>query len=416
MTVASAFVALLPPDGDIWVTAYDGSSAGNPAATVRLDLSTPEAVSYLLSAPGELGLARAYVTGHLKITGGLYATLDALLPIMDDLSTRDGLQLVRELARDHLRRMPHPPEELPGRARRTLTGLRHSRQRDSVAISNHYDVSNRFYEMVLGPSMAYTCACYPTDDASLETAQWTKFDLVCRKLALEPGMRLLDVGCGWGAMAIHAAKHYGVDVLGVTLSREQALWAQKEIATQGLTDRVEVRHQDYRDVTESDFDAVSSIGLTEHVGAANLPGYFRFLASKLRPHGRLLNHSITRTTTSAPHRVGPFFDRYVFPDGELEGVGDIASAMQDNGFEIRHDENLREHYARTLAAWCANLDTHWDEAVRDAGIGRARVWALYMVASQLAFDRHELELHQLLGVKVDERGGSGMPLRPTWAS
>ncbi|WP_436497331.1 class I SAM-dependent methyltransferase [Actinokineospora sp. HUAS TT18] len=416
MTVASAFAALLPQDGGIAVTAYDGSSAGNPQAPVRLDLSTPEAVSYLLSAPGELGLARAYVTGHLKITGGLYNTLDALVPLLDDLRWRDALQPLRELARGHLRRMPPPPEELPGRVRRTLIGLRHSKQRDSVAISTHYDVSNHFYEMVLGPSMAYTCACYPTDDASLETAQWNKFDLVCRKLALEPGMRLLDVGCGWGAMAIHAAKHYGADVLGVTLSREQALWAQKEIAAQGLADKVEVRHLDYRDVTETNFDAVSSIGLTEHVGAANLPGYFRFLAGKLRPHGRLLNHSITRTNTTAPHRVGPFFDRYVFPDGELEGVGEIASAMQDNGFEIRHDENLREHYARTLAAWCANLDDHWDEAVRDAGLGRARVWALYMAASQLAFDRHQLELHQLLGVKVDGRGGSGMPLRPTWAS
>ncbi|HVK20163.1 MAG TPA: cyclopropane-fatty-acyl-phospholipid synthase family protein [Actinokineospora sp.] len=416
MTVASAFAALLPPDGQIAVTAYDGSSAGNPAGPVKLDLASPEAVSYLLSAPGELGLARAYVTGHLKITGGLYATLDALVPIIDDLRWRDALQPLRELARDHLRRIPPPPEELPGRARRTLIGLRHSKQRDSVAISTHYDVSNRFYEMVLGPSMAYTCACYPTDEASLETAQWTKFDLVCRKLALEPGQRLLDVGCGWGSMAIHAAKHYGVEVLGVTLSREQALWVQKEIAAQGLTDRVEVRHQDYRDVTESDFDAVSSIGLTEHIGAANLPAYFRFLAGKLRPHGRLLNHSITRTTTTEQHRIGPFFDRYVFPDGELEGVGEIASAMQDNGFEVRHDENLREHYARTLAAWCANLDTHWAEAVRDAGLGRARVWALYMAASQLAFDRHELELHQLLGVKVDSRGGSGMPLRPTWGS
>lgn len=412
--IASAFEGIIPPDGGLAVTAYDGSVAGNPDAPVRLELSTPEAVTYLLSAPGELGLARAYVTGHLKLTGSLYDLLDVLVPIIDDLHLRDGIKLLRELAPTHLRPVQAPPEELPGRARRAALGLRHSRNRDSVAISRHYDVSNRFYEMVLGPSMAYTCACYPTADATLEEAQWNKFDLVCRKLALEPGMRLLDVGCGWGGMAMHAAKHYGVEVLGVTLSREQALWAQKEIAAQGLSDKAEVRHLDYRDVTETGFDAVSSIGLTEHVGARNLPAYFSFLYDRLRPQGRLLNHCITRTNTTAPHRVGPFFDRYVFPDGELEGIGEIASAMQDNGFEIRHDENLREHYAKTLAAWCANLDDNWTEAVKDAGIARARVWALYMAASQLAFDRHQLELHQLLGVKVGPRGDAGMPLRPTW--
>jgi cyclopropane-fatty-acyl-phospholipid synthase len=412
--IASAFDSMLAPDGKLAVTAYDGSVAGNPAAQVRLELTSPEAVTYLLSAPGELGLARAYVSGHLRITGSLYDTLDAMVPLIDDLRWRDGLRLLRELAPSHLRPIQPPPEEVPGRARRTMVGLRHSRRRDSVAISRHYDVSNEFYELVLGPSMAYTCACFPTADATLEQAQWEKFDLVCRKLALEPGMRLLDVGCGWGGMAMHAAAHYGVEVLGVTLSREQSLWAQKAIAAKGLTDRVDVRHLDYRDVTETGFDAVSSIGLTEHIGARNLSSYFTFLAERLRDGGRLLNHSITRTTTRASHRVGPFFDRYVFPDGELEGVGEIASAMQDNGFEIRHDENLREHYARTLGQWCANLDANWAEAVKDAGIGRARVWALYMAASQLAFDRHQLELHQLLGVKVDATGNSSMPLRPTW--
>ncbi|MDQ1703834.1 MAG: cyclopropane-fatty-acyl-phospholipid synthase, partial [Frankiaceae bacterium] len=294
------------------------------------------------------------------------------------------------------------------------SGLRHSKQRDAQAISHHYDVSNRFYEWVLGPSMTYTCACYPDETSTLEEAQEHKYDLVCRKLGLEPGMRLLDVGCGWGGMVRHAAKHYGVQALGVTLSRRQAEWAKERIASDGLGHLAEVRFSDYRDVTETDFDAISSIGLTEHIGRANLPAYFSFLNGKLRPAARLLNHCITRPTTTEDNRFGGFIDRYVFPDGELEGVGVIVSAMQDNGFEVRHEENLREHYGRTLAGWCANLSAHWDEAVAEVGPGRARVWALYMAGSRLGFERHTIELHQVLGVKVGADGRSGMPLRPDW--
>ena len=412
--LAAAFEELIPPGTPLAVKLYDGSVAGTPDAPLALELTSPAALSHLLSAPGELGLARAYVTGHLKVTGGIYAVLDVMLPLLDSFGWREGVRMLRELAPRHLRRVTPPPEELPSKLRRTVSGLRHSRRRDEAAIASHYDVSNRFYELVLGPSMAYTCACYPDADATLEQAQAHKFDLVCRKLALEPGMRLLDVGCGWGGMVMHAVEHYGVTALGVTLSGQQAQWAQKRIVEAGLADRAEVRHLDYRDVTETGFDAVSSIGLTEHIGARNLPAYFDFLAGKLRPQGRLLNHCITRTTTTETHRLGPFFERYVFPDGELEGIGEIASAMQDNGFEIRHDENLREHYAKTLAAWCANLDANWDEAAEDSGIRRARTWALYMASSQLAFDRHQLELHQLLGVKPGPGGAADMNLRPDW--
>jgi cyclopropane-fatty-acyl-phospholipid synthase len=227
-------------------------------------------------------------------------------------------------------------------------------------------------------------------------------------------MRLLDVGCGWGGMVMHAAKHYGAEALGVTLSRRQAEWAKERIASEGLGHLAEVRFSDYRDVAEGEFDAVSSIGLTEHIGKANLPAYFSFLHSKLRPQGRLLNHCITRPTTTEGARMGGFIDRYVFPDGELEGVGTIVTAMQDNGFEVRHEENLREHYARTLAGWCANLAEHWDEAVAEVGGGRARVWALYMAGSRLGFERRTIELHQVLGVKVADDGTSAMPLRPDW--
>jgi cyclopropane-fatty-acyl-phospholipid synthase len=311
-------------------------------------------------------------------------------------------------------RVPPPPQEVRVK-RRWLAGRRHSRGRDASAISHHYDVSNTFYEWVLGPSMAYTCACYPAPDATLEQAQAVKFDMVARKLALKPGMRLLDVGCGWGGMVMHAAREYGVSALGVTLSAQQAAWAQAAIKERGLSDLAEVRHLDYRDVPETGFDAVSSIGLSEHIGKAQLPDYFAFLYGKLVPGGRLLNHCITRPDNMGPTHVSTgFIYRYVFPDGELEGPGLLMSFMHDAGFEVRHSENLREHYAKTLAAWCANLDAHWDEAVAEVGEGTARVWRLYMAGSQLGFEQNVVQLHQMLGVKLAADGSASMPLRPDW--
>jgi cyclopropane-fatty-acyl-phospholipid synthase len=313
-----------------------------------------------------------------------------------------------------LPRIPPPPQEVRIR-RRPLMGRRHSKARDANAISHHYDVSNTFYEWVLGPSMTYTCACYPSEDATLEEAQAYKHDLVARKLALRPGMRLLDVGCGWGGMVMHAAREYGVKALGVTLSEQQALWAQRAIADRGLSGLAEVRHLDYRDVIETGFDAVSSIGLTEHIGQAQLPGYFAFLYGKLKPEGRLLNHCITRTAGHEPNRrPDGFINRYVFPDGELEPPGYLVSLIHDTGFEVRHEENLREHYAKTLTGWCANLDEHWDETVAEVGQGTARVWRLYMAGSRLGFERNQIQLHQVLGVRLGENGRSGMPLRPDW--
>lgn len=398
----------------IAIRAYDGSSAGPADAPVTVDLVSPAALSYLITAPSSLGLARAYVSGQMEITGDLYELLKAVWTDrkIGSLSWADRLDVLRNLDPRALRWVEPPAEEF--RARRLRNGFRHSKQRDAAAISHHYDVSNTFYEWVLGPSMTYTCACFPEDSSTLEEAQAHKYDLVARKLGLQPGMRLLDVGCGWGGMVRHAAKHYGVQALGVTLSRKQAEWASKAIAEDGLTDVAEVRFSDYRDVTETGFDAVSSIGLTEHIGLAQLPSYFSFLAGKLRPQGRLLNHCITRPTTTEEVRTRGFIDRYVFPDGELEGVGTIISAMQDNGFEVRHEENLREHYARTLHGWCDNLAAHWDDAVKEVGLGRAKVWALYMAGSRVGFERHTIELHQVLGVRLDDRGGSAMPLRPDW--
>jgi cyclopropane-fatty-acyl-phospholipid synthase len=390
-------------------TAYDGSSAGDPKASVRIDVRSPLAMSYLASSPGELGLARAYVTGTLDIVGDVHAALEAMsAATMGRMSPKVGAELFARLGASRL----WWPVGRPS-AESRMRGRRHSKSRDQAAISYHYDVSNRFYEWVLGPSMAYTCAVYPTESSSLEEAQWTKHDLVARKLGLTEGMRLLDVGCGWGGMVMHAARHYGVRALGVTLSRKQAEWAQKKIAEAGLSDLAEVRHLDYRDVAESNFDAVSSIGLTEHIGEAALPSYVRSLHDKLRPGGRLLNHCITRPHNKVPPRVKGFFNRYVFPDGELLGPGHIISAIHDNGFEVRHEENLREHYAKTLTAWCENLDHHWDEAVEEVGEERARVWRLYMAGSRLGFEVNNIQLHQVLAVKLDGTN-SNMPLRPEW--
>ena len=409
MRLAEIIERAVGPDAPVEFIGYDGSRAGTSGAPVRVEIKSPIALSHLASAPGELGLARAYVSGSLDIVGDVYSALRAMTTLsFSGIPPKVRAEMAFKLGWSRLWwPVPHPSAES------RLRGRRHSRRRDQEAITYHYDVSNRFYEWVLGPSMAYTCAVYPAADSSLEEAQWTKHDLVARKLGLREGMRLLDVGCGWGGMVMHAAKHYGVRALGVTLSRKQAEWGQKKIAEAGLTDLAEIRHLDYRDVVESGFDAVSSIGLTEHIGEAALPSYVRSLHEKLRPGGRLLNHCITRPDNRSSARVRGFFNRYVFPDGELLGPGHIVSAIHDNGFEVRHEENLREHYAKTLTAWCANLDEHWDEAVREVGEERARVWRLYMAGSRLGFEENNIQLHQVLAVKLDG-SKSHMPLRPEW--
>jgi cyclopropane-fatty-acyl-phospholipid synthase len=417
VALADVFEGLAGADAPVEFRAYDGSTAGSTDAPVQITVRSPVAVSYLAQSPGALGLARAYVSGHLDVVGDMYTALARMARAqLVHLDFPERLRVLRQLGgpRVLLPRIPPPPQEL--RVRRSwVRGRRHSRVRDARAISHHYDVSNTFYEWVLGPSMTYTCACYPRQDATLEQAQATKHELVARKLGLREGMRLLDVGCGWGGMVMHAAREYGVSALGVTLSEQQAQWAQQAIAEAGLSDLAEVRHLDYRDVTESGFDAVSSIGLTEHIGKAQLPGYFSFLLGKLKPEGRLLNHCITRIDDSEPaRRRDGFINRYVFPDGELETPGYLVSLMHNAGFEVRHAENLREHYAKTLAAWCANLDAHWKEAVAEVGEGTARVWRLYMAGSRLGFERNQIQLHQVLGVKLGANGVSGMPLRPDW--
>lgn len=413
MPVAHILQRVVGPGAPIAFTAYDGSAAGPPDPVTRIHVGDPRALNHMVTAPGELGLARAYVAGYLDVHGDTYQTLRLLARTdVGALAWSERLQMLRSLGPGVLRPVPPPPEErYPG----LWWGLRHSLSRDAHVISHHYDVSNRFYRCVLGPSMAYTCAVYTGGDATLDEAQEEKVDLVCRKLDLQPGQRLLDVGCGWGTMVRHAAEHYGARVLGVTLSRQQADYARARLAGAGLEARAEVRYGDYRSVGEGGFDAVSSIGLTEHIGARNLSAYARFLTGRLRPGGRLLNHCITRPTTTAPVKASRgFLNRYVFPDGEIEAVSAIIGALGDAGLEIRHEENLREHYARTTAAWTANLLAHWDEAVAEVGEGRARVWRLYLAGSQLGFEQRRVEIHQILATRTTD-GQASMPLRPNFS-
>jgi cyclopropane-fatty-acyl-phospholipid synthase len=421
LTLAEVFETLLAGPAPIRFTAYDGSSYGPEDAPVGLNLKNERGLAYMVTAPGDLGMARAYVSGDLDVIGvhpgNPYEGMVLLLRAMRFRrpSPTEALNLLRSVGLSQMLPPPPPPQEHLPRWRRLVEGFRHSPGRDGKVIQHHYDVSNRFYELVLGPSMTYTCALYPTGNETLEEAQHAKYDLVARKLDLQPGQRLLDVGCGWGGMVRHAAREYGVRGLGVTLSREQAEWATHKNKEEGLDHLVEVRHLDYREVQETGFDAVSSIGLTEHIGVDQYPAYFAFLRDKLVPGGRLLNHCITRPDNK-PTQTGAFIDRYVFPDGELTGSGRIITEAQDAGLEVQHEENLRVHYAMTLAGWGANLEEHWDECVAEVGEGTARVWGLYMAGSRMGFERNEIQLHQVLATRTDENGVSRFPLRPTWLS
>ncbi|MFJ9945842.1 class I SAM-dependent methyltransferase [Streptomyces erythrochromogenes] len=433
------------------IRAWDGTEAGPPDGPV-LVVRGRRALRRMLWKPGELGLARAWVAGDLTVDGDLFELLDrvagllwqrdrdpapaapptsllgALRPrlprrvsaaadtaataaaLLADADAREAVRDLVALAR------PWPAPAPPAEEAARRGGPRHTRGRDRRAISHHYDVGNDFYERVLGPSMVYSCA-YWTPGSTLERAQHDKLDLVCRKLALKPGDRLLDVGCGWGSMALHAAREYGARVTGVTLSREQAVYARKRVADEGLADLVEIRIQDYRDVKDGPYDAISSIGMAEHVGADSYRGYARTLHALLRPGGLLLNHQIARPPEAdeAAYRVDEFIDAYVFPDGELSPVGTTVGELERAGFEVRDVEALREHYALTLRAWVARLEEHWDEAVALTSAGRARVWQLYMAASALGFERGRLGVNQVLAVRSAARGDSGLPLRlRTW--
>jgi cyclopropane-fatty-acyl-phospholipid synthase len=271
-------------------------------------------------------------------------------------------------------------------------------------------VGNDFYALVLGPSMVYSCAVWEDEGTGLDAAQTAKLDLVCRKLGLRPGMRLLDVGCGWGSLALHAAENYGADVVGVTLSTEQALFARKRVVQGGLSDRVQIRVQDYRELDDGPFDAITSIGMAEHVGRAHIPAYATHLSGLLRPGGRLLNHAIAWNAGETSWEADSFIARYVFPDGELLGLAEMVTALEATGLEVLDVEALRRHYALTLRAWVHRLEDHWDHAVAATTEGRARVWRLYMTATALAFEAGTMGVNQILTQKP---GGQPPALRRT---
>jgi cyclopropane-fatty-acyl-phospholipid synthase len=409
MTLAALVEEVLGHDLPVGVTAYDGSRAGPPDPPATVNIHSPDALQRILTAPGELGFARAYVAGDLDIEGDIFAFISLRNRVskirLDPRMMRRVLEVLggwREVRR------PAPPEEEV-----QLYGRRHSPRRDKAAVRHHYDVSNRFYEIVLGPSLTYSCAVFHDPGDSLEQAQANKYELICRKLGLTEGMRLLDVGCGWGGMVLHAAREHGVQAVGVTVAQRQAELASKRVVDAGLSDRVEIRLQDYRDVDDGPYDAISSIGMFEHVGEARLGEYFGTLLERLRPGGRLLNHGINRLAgqrAKLPRRS--FMNRYVFPDGELHELGRVVSSIQSAGFEARHTEQLREHYALTLRHWVANLEAQWDEAVAEVGAARARVWRLYMAGAAVNFEAGNNHIHQVLAVKAGPDGSAHVPLRP----
>jgi cyclopropane-fatty-acyl-phospholipid synthase len=404
---------VLGRDLGLRVRSWDDSEAGPDDAPATVVLRSRRALRRLAWDPNELGLGRAYVAGDIDVEGDLYAALrlagvGSPLPSEAALGWSDRARAARVAAGLGAigRRPAPPPEEV------TFTGELHSRRRDRAAVSHHYDVGNDFYRHVLGPSLVYSCAVWrelPSSSYSLEDAQRDKVDLVCRKLALTPGMRILDVGCGWGSMLIHAGREYGVTGVGITLSTEQAELARKRVAEAGLADRIEIRLQDYREVVDGPFDAISSIGMAEHVGEAKVREYAAILGGLVRPGGRVLNHAIARRSGTRPSKSS-FIWRYVFPDGELLPLETTIAALEAGGLEVRDVEALREHYALTLRQWVTNLESHWADCVRLVGEGRARVWRAYMAGSALGFESGMIGINQVLAVRPSPDGASGLPL------
>jgi cyclopropane-fatty-acyl-phospholipid synthase len=415
-SLAQLVTDLIGDDLPIRVEFWDGSSLGPDVAPATIHIRSKDALRRIVTSPGELGFARAYVVGDIEIEGDIYAVLSLRERFpRPRLTARQWVEAIRLLEPKDFVPLPPPPEE----ARVSRFGRLHSKARDAAAIQHHYDVSNDFYELVLGPAMVYSCALWDESrradpQAGLEASQWAKNELICQKLALRPGLRLLDIGCGWGSLVRHAARHHGVEAVGVTISTEQAAWARARVEAEGLADRVEIRVQDYRDVRDGPFDAVASVGMFEHVGLARLGEYFERVHQLMAPRGRFLNHAISRPPGRPPAIAKrSFVQRYVFPDGELHEVGSVITAMQAAGFEARHMEDLREHYALTLRAWVKNLEDNWDRAVAEVGINRARIWRLYMAGSALGFEEGRIAVNQVLGLR--DPAEARFPLRPDWS-
>jgi cyclopropane-fatty-acyl-phospholipid synthase len=377
-------------------TRVPATSSDGPVLSVR----SPHALSHAVRRPGQLGLSRAYVSGELEVDD-----LDALnrvayswTPPRLALRRRFRLMMAAAWAAGVSWPSRRPACEL--RPKGTL----HSRGRDARSVRHHYDVSNEFFALFLDRTMTYSCAFFSRDGTSLESAQEAKLELTCRKLHLEPGQRVLDVGCGWGSFAIHAARCHDVDVVGVTLSEQQARLARRRVSEAGLDDRITIRVQDYREINDGPFDAIASIGMVEHVGAKRIDQYARCLAKLLRPGGRLLNHGIAHLAPSY-HRVGAFTDRYVFPDADPLHISRILLALERAGFTIEHVEEFGPDYAETLRHWIERLDQHYDEAVRIAGEERVRVWRLYLRGAKQSFETRFDSIYQVKARAPDQAVG-----------
>jgi cyclopropane-fatty-acyl-phospholipid synthase len=381
------------------IRTWDGSEAGPPNGPVVV-LRSRRALRRLLWAPGELGLARAYVSGDLDVEGDLTDGFRQAWAVARTRAT-SGIRLSRgarsRAARAALRlgAIGLPPKPPASEAR--LTGGLHSRLRDRAAIAHHYDLSNDFYELLLDESMAYSAAYFTAAGQPLADAQRAKLDLICTKLQLRPGTRLLDVGCGWGSLIVHAAQYYGVHATGITLSAQQRDFVAKRVADQGLTELVEVRLQDYRELAsaEQTFDAVASIEMGEHVGEAQYPTYVRTLFGALQPGGCLVLQQMSRRSDAAPGG-GAFIESYIAPDMHMRPMSATVGHLEAAGFEVRHVEAMREHYVQTVRAWIDTFEANWDEFVRLQGEEVARVWRLYLVGGALAFEEGRMGVDQFV--------------------
>jgi cyclopropane-fatty-acyl-phospholipid synthase len=378
------------PERPFTIEFWDGSVLpSTDGSGPRFRVRSPQAVGHALRAPGQLGIGRAYVAGEIEIDD-LDAAMDVVAhwqPDAVDRRRQGKLALAALRAAGPMRPPPVPGVELRPQ------GRRHSRQRDERAVRHHYDLPAEFYELFLGPTMAYSCAVFAHGATSLEEAQREKLEMVCRKLGLQRGERVLDVGCGWGSFVIHAAQEHGVHVTGITLSPPQAARARELAAAAGVTDRVEIRVADYRELAGERFDAIASIGMVEHVGEEQIDVYARQLSALLEPGGRLLNHGIARLRHSDPP-AGPFSERYVFPDADPLHLSRVLLALERAGFVTDHVEGFADDYAETLRHWARRLDEHADEALRLAGPERLRVWRLYLRAARNGFETGFTSIYQ----------------------
>jgi cyclopropane fatty-acyl-phospholipid synthase-like methyltransferase/DUF1365 family protein len=404
--------------------AWDGSEAG-PSTGPVLVIRRRRALRRMLWAPGELGLARAYVTGDLDVDGDL---ADGFRQVWRVARAEGASNSTRLRGRTRLRTallaarlairlgaVGLPPRPPASEAR--LSGRLHTRRRDRAAIAHHYDLSNDFYALLLDRTMAYSCAYFATAGQSLAEAQDAKLDLICRKLGLAPGMRLLDVGCGWGSLILHAAQHYGVHATGITLSAQQRDHIAKLVADRGLADRVTVRLQDYRELgdTAERFDAVSSIEMGEHVGQDQYPAYAGILFGALRPQGRLLLQQMSRHRDAAPGG-GAFIESFIAPDMHMRPLPETLGFLVAAGFEVRDVEAMREHYVRTVQHWIDGFEQRYSQFVAQVGEQVARVWRLYLVGGALSFAEGRMGVDQILAVRPGDAGESGMPATRAWAA